>query len=434
MNNKVEEYQDKNLKIEYTRSSGIRSVISKIKTFKSFKIRDFRIYYGAMAGQWAVQSMLMMANALLAYRLTGSGTIIGLVSLAQGIPQILIALLGGAVADRVQKKYILLFCQIALAFVALAFAIAFTMGFVTPESWWLLLVLGFSEGILLGFLQPASFSIIPEIVGGEELMNAISLSSMGQTFFRLFAPSLAGFLIDAYGFAIIYYLMFGLYTIGCILVTFIPITKPSVTDQAVSVRSTLADMYEGLCYLRREGTIMLIVVFGLAHIICGMPFMILMSMFTEDILNVGAMGLGILNSVLSVGSLIGALVMASLPNRKRGILLLMSGVIMGVAVIVFAWSRSWYLSLAMMPFTGISMTMHMTMTATLIQYYVNPDYRGRMQSFVTMSSGLACFGSFLAGALSEIMGVQLAVGGMAILLTVVSLFFMIFFKELASLE
>jgi len=74
------------------------------------------------------------------------------------------------------------------------------------------------------------------------------------------------------------------------------------------------------------------------------------------------------------------------------------------------------------------------MSTTLIQYYVDPDYHGRMQSFVTMSSGLACFGAFLAGALSEIMGIQLAVGGMAILLTLVSLFFMIFFKELTSLE
>jgi len=93
----------------------------------------------------------MMSNALLVYRFTGSGTIIGLVTLAQGIPQILIALLGGTVADKVQKKFILLFCQIALAFVALAFALAFTMSFVTPENWWLLLILGFSEGTLPGF-------------------------------------------------------------------------------------------------------------------------------------------------------------------------------------------------------------------------------------------------------------------------------------------
>ena len=179
---------------------------------------------------------------------------------------------------------------------------------------------------------------------------------------------------------------------------------------------------------------MLIVIFGLLHVIAGLPFMQLMSIFTEDILKVGATGLGILTSVSAVGALVGSLVMASLPNRKRGLLLILSGVIMGVAVAIFAWSESWYLSLAMMPFAGLGPIMHMTMTATLVQYYVDPDYRGRMQSFVTMGGGLAGFGTFIAGILTEIVGVRWAVGGMAIFLLVISLGYLFFVRQVAKLE
>ncbi len=408
--------------------------LGKLKTFESFKNPVYRVYYGSMAGQWAVQSMLMMTNALLVYRLTGSGAIIGVVTLAQALPQLLIALLGGTIADRVQKKYILLFSQIVLALVAFGFAVMFSMGYVTPERWWLLLIVAICEGSLLGFLQPASFSILPEIVGEERVMNAISLASIGQTTLRLGGPSLAGFLIDAYGFAIIYYLMSGLYIIGIVFAIFLPHTRQITAEQKGSRRSTLADMGEGLSYIKRETTIMLIVIFVLVHVIAGQPFMQLMSIFTEDILKVRAMGLGILTSVSAAGSLIGALIMASLPNRRRGAILILSGVIMGIAVAIFAWSESWYLTLMVMPFTGLGVVMHGTMTATLIQYYVDPGYRGRMQSFTTMGMGLAGFGTFIAGVLSDWVGVQWAVGGMGILLLVVSLGYFIFVRQVARLE
>ena len=155
---------------------------------------------------------------------------------------------------------------------------------------------------------------------------------------------------------------------------------------------------------------------------------------TEDILDVGASGIGILTSVSGIGSVIGSLVLASLPNKKRGIMLLFSGVIMGLSLIVFSFSTSWHLSLGIIPFVGLGPTLHGALTATLIQYYVDPDYRGRMQSFVAMSSGLASFGTFLAGVMSEAIGVQWSVGGMAMFLTIVSFIFFAFARKITRLE
>jgi MFS family permease len=375
--------------------------------------------------------MLMMVNSVLVYRLTGSAADIGVVVLAQALPAIIVALFGGAIADRAQKKYILFYCQMGLALVSLGFALTFTLGYLDSDTWWLIIIAAACQGGLMGFLRPASMSIIPEIVGTEQVMNAISLSSMGQTVFRMIGPAVAGFLIDKYGFAVIYYLMPAMYAVGCVFTLLLPRTSPTNANTKIN---PLGDILNGLRYIRRDTAIMAVVLFGLLHVIAGQPFMQLMTIFTDDILKVGATGLGILTSVSAGGSMLGAFVLASLPNRKRGLILVLSGVIMGVSVMVFAWSRSWILSLAVMPFAGLGPTMHMTMTATIVQYYVEPNYRGRMQSFVTMSSGLAGFGTFLAGILSEAVGVQWAVGGMAIFLTVVSLGYLAFVHSITRLE
>ncbi len=358
---------------------------------------------------------------------------IGIMAIAQAIPQLALSLFGGTIADRLQKKYIMIAGQIASAIVSLGIALGLSLGYVSaanPASLWLVTLSAVMQGIIMGLVFPAQISIITEIVEQEQVMNAISLSQMGQTVFRLIGPAAAGFLIDAYGFSTIYYLMTGIYIIAFIFALFLPRSSVKITRNT----SALADTLEGLKYIRHEAYMFLIVAFTLCHVISGQPYMQLMAVFTEDILGVGARGLGILTSVSAVGALIGALIIASLPNRKRGMLLIMSGIIMGISVIIFSWSKSWPLSLAIMPFTGLGPVLHGTLTSTLIQYYAKPEYRGRMQSFVTMSSGLANFGTFFAGMLSVSVGVEWAVGGMAIFLTIASFGFLAFARPLTRLE
>ena len=168
--------------------------------------------------------------------------------------------------------------------------------------------------------------------------------------------------------------------------------------------------------------------------ISGMPYQQLTAIFTEDILKVGASGLGILMTVSGVGAGVGSIILASLPNKKRGLLLLFSGVVISVPLIVFSFSRSRGLSLAMMPFIGMGPTMHGALTGTLIQYYADPNYRGRMQSFTAMGSGLASIGTFFAGVMSDNIGVQWAVGSMAIFLSVVTVGFFVYSRRIRELD
>ncbi|MFC1954718.1 MFS transporter [Chloroflexota bacterium] len=432
MRKRTDEYH--NTDIELKGDGKRKFSLRELKTFESFKTPIFRIYYGSMVGQWASMSMQMMARSLLVYRITGSGTVLGVMALAQAIPQLLIGLLGGAVADRIQKKYIIIISQAFTGVISLSVALAISAGYLgeaNPGSWWVLLVTAVGQGIVMGFMMPARMAIIPEIVGEERVMNAISLTMMAQTIFRLVGPALAGFLIDAYSFAIIYFLITGMFAIATVFALFLPLTGTTASRKK---ESTLKDILEGFRYIRRETLFALIVVFGMCHMISGMPYSQLLPIFTEDILKVGASGMGLLMTVSGIGALVSSLILASMPNKKRGILLLFSGIVMSVPLIVFSFSRWWYLSLLMMPLIGMGPTMHGALTGTLIQYYSDPDYRGRMQSFVTMGSGLASLGTFIAGVLSDSIGVQWSVGAMAMFLTAVTILYFIFARQITKLD
>ena len=411
-----------------------RLSLRSLKTFESFKTPAYRIFFASLLGQWAAMSMQMMARSLLVYRLTGSGAIIGMLALAQAVPQLLIGFLGGAIADRIQKKYIIIISQILTAVISLLVALALSVGYLSednPSSWWVLVLTAIGQGSMMGLMMPARMAIIPEIIGEERVMNGISLTMMGQTVFRLVGPALAGFLIESYDFASVYFFMTGMFAVSTIIASFLPRTSKTTTGER---GNAFKDVVEGFRYIRRETIFMLIVIFGVCHMISGMPYQQLTAIFTEDILKVGASGLGILMTVSGVGAGVGSIILASLPNKKRGLLLLFSGVVMSVPLIVFSFSRSWGLSLAMMPFIGMGPTMHGALTGTLIQYYADPNYRGRMQSFTAMGSGLASIGTFFAGVMSDNIGVQWAVGSMAIFLSVVTVGFFVFSRRIRELD
>lgn len=432
MNQKPEDYRVTGLNSAGTGTDGAASP-GRLKTFESLRNPVYRIYYAAMAGHWFGFYLLLMARSLLIYRLTGSGAIIGVMSLALALPALLVQLFGGALADRIQKKYLMIIGATSEAVITLIVASALQTGYLSVEhagSWWLLIVAAGFQGITAGFTQPALISIIPEIVSKEQVMNGISLNTMLSTAFRLIGPAVCGFLIDAYGFALVYYCIACLYTTSAVLAFFIPRTSKPVLRKG----NVLSDVAEGFRYIRGDTAILLIVIFGLLHFTSGQPYSALMPMFTEDILKVGATGLGILSSVSSVGALVASFVVASLPNRKRGVMLLLSGVIMGLSILGFCWSRSWYLSLGIVPFVGVGMLLYTTMSATVVQSYVPPDYRGRMQAFVGVGTSLSSVGTFLAGVLADVIGAQWSVASMAILITLVSLGYLSFAHKVTCLE
>lgn len=389
--------------------------LRNLRTFSSLTSPVFRLYYGAMLGQMAAQNMQMMARSLLIYRLTGSAALLGVMSLANALPMLFLSLYGGVIADRVQKKYVILVGELGSAVVALSIALTLTLGYLSDEragSWWILIVASLAQGAIFGFMMPSRQAMIPEMVGEDRVMNAVALNAFGMNMLRLAAPAAAGFLVDMLGFEAVFYTMTGLYLMAAAFIALMPLTGKAT----LSGRGALADMAEGFRYVRRETVIFLILVVTLLTVLLSMPYMTLLPIFTEDILNVGATGLGVLISVSGIGAMVGSITLASLPDKRRGLLLLVCALILGLALVGFSFSTSWHLSLIMIGFVGLGQAGRMALGSSLLMYYVEGAYLGRVMSFYMMEFGLTSFSVFLAALMAEAVGVQWSVGGLAIVL------------------
>jgi MFS family permease len=399
--------------------------LPNIRTLDSFKNPPFRFYFFGMIGQWAAVSMLTVAQSLLVYRITGSAVILGVLALGTAIPQLLFFMVGGSMADRFPKKRLIQIGQLAAGSMALLAAIAISTGYMTPEhpnSWWLLLVTSIVQGLFNAVAVPARQAIIPDLIKPDTLMNALALNTMGTNVFRLVAPAAAGFIVDLAGFAAVFYVMAGLYGLAVILTAFIPNThKPSV-----HLRSTIAEAGEGLSYIWKHQLIFLILSYAICYIIFFMPYQAMLPIFTENILKTDATGLGLLQSVMGIGALSASLVMATIPNKHRGVLVLTGGLIAGSGLVFFSASHWWYLSLAAMFIVGIGQSIHSTALVTAMQTLTEQEYMGRVMSILMMNQGLSGVGTFFVGFLAEGVGVQWAIGGFAAVLALLSASFLIF--------
>jgi len=430
VNNNLNEYGDPGIS---ELEGGRNRVFPGRRTFRSFKNPVYRLYYGALLGQMAAMNMQMLARSLLIYRISGSAAILGATALAHALPMLFLALFGGVIADRLQKKIVMLMGQAASAIVSLAVALSLSFGYLSADregSWWILIVASVCQGTIMGLMMPSRQAIVREIVSQDDLMNAISLSTMGMNSLRFFAPALTGFLIDAFDFQAVYYTMAGLYLISVVFLLLMPYTSKITPRHS----NALTDIKEGFKYIRHETTILLVLIFTLIIVLFSMPYQMLLPVFADDILKVGATWMGVLMSVSGAGAIFGAMVLASLPNKKRGIMLLYSALVLGLALIFFAFSESMTLSLILIVFVGLGTAGRMALGNTLLQYYTEDEYRGRVMSIYMMEFGLTSFSAFAAGIMTEAIGVQWSVGGFAVTLVCFSILALFFVPKLRKLD
>jgi len=403
------------------------------KTFVSFKNPVYRLYYFSMVGHWSSMNMQMMARNLLVYRISDSGAILGLLALANAIPMIILTLPGGVLADRIQKKTIIQIGQVISIIVSVGTTLTLVFGYLSPDkpgSWWVLVVSGALQGAVMGFIMPARSAIISEIVGPDHLMNAISLNNLGMNVFRVLSPALAGVLVDLVDFWLVYAIMTALVVMSWVFLLFVPPTRA----QTVNGGNSLGEVIEGWRYIRGQKTILIVLIFTVCATILGAPYSQLLPMFTEDILKVSATSMGVMIAVSGVGAIVGSLILASLTNRRRGTILLYAGLVLSVPLVFFAFSRWWYLSLFLIIFIGMGSTVQMALGNSLIQYYTDATYRGRVMSFFMLGFGFSSLGAFFAGILAQGVGAPWAVGSFAIILTAITLWLLAASPRLRKLD
>jgi MFS family permease len=406
--------------IEETSQTALaRSIAFGRRTFASFGIRFYGIYFGAFLCQTSAMNMQYLVRSLLVYRISDSAATVGLMSLAYALPLLLISYIGGSFADRFPRRNIIIAGQTIGAVMALVLAVALTTGYLGPDqadSWWLLMVAAVIQGVVVAISSPAQQAYVAELVGKPKMQNAVALNNMGMNGMRLIAPAIAGFVVEYLGFAAIYYLTAGIYILGVSLLLSLPNLKATVQRGG----SALESLVEGARFLIRDRRLVLILSVVLITFVLGMPYFGMLAVFADDVLGVGAAGMGLLLTASGVGAVSGSLIMAARKPKRRGRVLLLTTCAVAAAIITFAFSNSWYLSLAMMVCIGLGTSVFTTYSNGLLLYYTPPEYHGRVMSLFMMQVGFISLGAAFAGMLADTIGVQLAVGGMAIMLAVLS--------------
>jgi MFS family permease len=378
--------------------------------FRSLKYRNYRLFFGgqsiSLIGTWIQQ----IAMTWLVYRLTGSTFLLGLVGFVGQIPTFLLAPFAGVLIDRWNRYHILIVTQTLAMIQALILAFLFFIG--TIEVWHIIF-LSVLLGCINAFDIPARQSFIVEMVEKkEDLGNAIALNSSMFNGARLLGPSIAGVLIASTGEGICFLLngLSYLFVIVSLILMKVKSKKREIQNPDV-----LKEIKEGFSYTFGFAPIKsIILLIGLINLI-GMPYIVLMPVFAKEIFHGSPYTLGFLMGASGVGALMGALYLASRRNvlGLEKIISLSAG-IFGFGLITFSLSRLFLLSLVLMIITGLGMIMQMSSSNTILQTIVDDDKRGRVMSFFTMAlTGMASFGSLLAGGLASFLGAPntLIIGG-----------------------
>lgn len=384
------------------------------RALRAFRHRNFRLFFSGQAisliGTW----MQRVALSWLVYRLTDSAFALGLVSFMSQFPSFLLAPLGGVLADRWDRRRLVIITQVLFMLQAAVLAALVLAGSITV---WQIVVLATVLGTITGFDIPARQSLLVELVEGpEDLANAIALNSSFFNAARLIGPAVAGVLIGWVGEGLVFAadaVSYIAVLAGLLAIELPPRARPA---ERTPVLRTLR---EGFSYSFGFAPIRAILILLAMLSLLGMPYVVLMPIFASDILRGGPGTLGFLVSAAGLGALGGALYLAARSTvRGLGKVILACSTIFGIGLIAFAVSRSVWLSGLMLLATGFGMMVATASSNTILQTIVDDDKRGRVMSLYTMAfMGMAPFGGLIAGTLASRIGASntVLVGGLAVL-------------------
>lgn len=360
-----------------------------------------------------------VALAWLVYELTGSEALLGITSAMGSLPTAILAPFSGAIADRLEKRRILIFVQIA------AGSIAMLLWLLIVTRWimvWHILLLALGLGIVRAFDVPTRQSFWVELVGKEDLMSAITLNTAVVNLSRIFGPSAAGLVIARFGTATCFLLNAISFLPPLFALMGIP-PSPVVVGKGESIWKGLGEVIR---YLRSDkATLRILSLIGAWSLFCG-QFGVLLPVLADRRFGVREEGFGFLVSSIGIGAIIGAVTAASLEVLgRRGKMVMAGSTIATIGLAGLAAIRSFHLALLTLSVIGFGMVMQNTTSNTLVQTLVPDPLRGRVMGIYSLAFiGLAPLGSIFYGFLGQMLGVTnaLALGATCFGLVASSLF------------
>lgn len=376
--------------------------------FHALRHRNFRLFsigqFISLAGTW----MQVVALGWLVLDLTDSPFYVGLVSTLTSLPILLFTLWGGVLADRVHRRRALILLQSFMLADALALALLTLTGHITVH--WVM-ALALVHGTSAAFEVPIRQAFIVEMVGKEDLMNAIALNSSNFNITRIFGPMLAGVVVGSVGVAPCFVLnaLSFVAVIVCLLRM-----EESGARPAPSGASALTTLREGYRYVLDQPQPRALLLLTALYAIFGFAFVSMLPVFARDVLRTGAAGYGGLMTAVGVGASVGALAMAALGHRVARLRIIRgAGMLFALTLALTALAQVWWLAAGVLAVAGCVMILNNVSTNTQLQMAAPDHLRGRVMGFYSlMVLGMAPLGSFQAGWVSEHYGVptSLAVG------------------------
>jgi MFS family permease len=373
--------------------------------FSSLKIPAFRMFWSAMLVSLVGSWIQITAQGWLVFTMTHSAFMMGIVGFLGSLPMLLFSLSAGVLADRVSKRDLLVLTQSLLALLALLLGYLVKSGMVQV---WQVALIAVLSGTVFSFDSPTRQAMVAELVGKEQLLNAIALNSAIFNAARIVGPAVASALIVVTGMS------------GCFFangLSYLPVVavllmlKPGVVSNGQERKRFKDDIGEAFAFIRSSRFLSaLLTIVGLVSFF-GVSYLFLMPVFAQDILGSGVKGLAFLMSSNGIGAMLGALNLARIKEAQgRWVILHRSVVIFFISVMIFSLSTNLLFSCLCLVAVGWGSASAMSVANTMVQAFVPDHFRGRMMGvFMLLFSGLVPFGNLLSGALAHAFGAPVVV-------------------------
>lgn len=366
-------------------------------------------FFFAMNGQFLVRSIL-------AYELTGSKLALGAINLMVAIPMLVVSPFGGVIADRVEKRNLIMIGQGLLLFNEL---VVLVLLLTNRLEFWHLLVVVFFMGCLFPFIMPARQAIVANIVGRQGLSNAMALQMGGMNAARVVGPVLAGGIVAITNVKWVYVMAVILY--GLALLSMTRVSRSFPADGA-GKKPVLSELVGGIRYVAGDAPIRALMLLSIIPMLLAMPFQSLLVVFAVDIWKVGDGGLGLLQAFAGVGGILGSFYVAWAGESPRKLRLMMSSLLAFAGTLfLFAFSPWFLLALPLVLVADVFANIFNTTNGTIIQMLIPDEVRGRVMSLMMMTFGLTPLGTVPVSVVAEAYGVRVAVASASIATAVLAI-------------
>ena len=385
-------------------TGGWRSLLTLPPALRYPKYRAY--WLGTLASVSGFQ-MSIFTQGWVTFELTGSALYLGYVGLSNAVPAIALNLVGGVLADKVDKRMLIFFTQIIITL------LIFLLGFLTLTDTievWHIIAIGFVAGGVNAFDQPARQALYPHLIDRKVMTSAVALNSAIWSGVRVIAPMAAGFAISLIGTAAAFFMAGSGFLLMAIVIALLQVPR----IESASSGSPAHDLIEGLKFIGGSTVFSFLIGMTFFNSFFGMAYVTMMPAFAVDVLKIGADGQGVLMSASGIGALAVTLYLAWGGNfSRKGLLIIGGGVTFGISLVAFALTSRYIevfeLAVVLMLIMGVSSSTYMITIMSSLQLLVPNNMRGRVMGFYGMTWSIMPLGGAQAGVIATFVGVPIAV-------------------------